>query len=72
MNDDIETLRVALPKEMARVRDKVLPSYLLAGPAASFAMAKIRQDLGAAANALAEGDLDKMIAAYKCLKETKP
>lgn len=65
-----ETLGDALPKEMARVRDHVLPHYIEIGPVGAFGAAMIRRDLDAAAKALAEGDVAAMIAAYQSLKET--
>lgn len=64
-----ETLGDALPKEMARVRDHVLPHYLAIGPAGAFGAAFIRQDLDAAARAMAEGDVVAMIRSYEKLKE---
>ena len=63
------TLGEALPQEMARVRDEVLPAYLEVGPPGMFAASCMRQDLDEAAKALAEGDLVKMIQVYQSLKE---
>lgn len=63
-----DTLGTALPREMARVRDEVMPAYLSIGPAGGFALAMMRQDLDRAAKAMAEGDLAAMISAYKALK----
>lgn len=65
----METLSDALPKEMARVRDVVMPAYQSIGPASSFALAFMRRDMDIAAKAMAEGDLPGMIAAYQALKE---
>lgn len=65
------TLGDDLPKEMARVRDEVMPAYadpLLKG-AGTFALQMMRRDLDRAARAMAEGDLPEMIAAYAALKE---
>ena len=62
------TLGEALPQEMARVRDEVLPAYLEVGPPGIFAVLCIRQDLDNAAKALAEGDLVEMIRIYQSLK----
>lgn len=67
---EIETLGDALPKEMARVRDQVLPAYIEVGPPGSFAVAMIRADLDAAARALAEGDTVEMLRLYQSLKDT--
>lgn len=66
-----ESLGHALPKEMARVRDEVLPHYVAIGPAGAFGAMMIRRDLDAAAQALASSDVVAMIAAYKALKETE-
>lgn len=66
-----DTLGDALPREMARVRDQVMPAYIEIGPMGAFALSFMRQDLDLAAKALAEGDILAMIAAYEALKEYK-
>jgi hypothetical protein len=66
-----ETLGDALPKEMARIRDVVMPVYRDIGPVGGFALAFMRQDLDAAARAMAEGDVVAMIGAYQKLKAYK-
>lgn len=63
-----ESLGTALPKEMARVRDEVMPPYIQIGPAGAIALAMMRADLDAAAKALAEGDIVEMIRRYESLK----
>lgn len=65
-----ESLGTALPAEMARVRDKVLPAYL-AIPTGILAATMMRHDLDRAAKALAEGDVAAMIEVYGALKEWK-
>lgn len=67
---DIEskTLGEALPLEMARVRDKVMPAYLYIGPAGAFALALMRADLDHAAKAMMEGDVVEMLRVYESLK----
>lgn len=65
----MSTLGEDLPKEMARVRDEVMPAYQEIGPAGAFALSFMRADLDAAAKAMAEGDLPAMIAAYRKLKD---
>lgn len=65
---DVTTLGEALPKEMARVRDEVMPAYIEIGPPGQFALAMMRASLDAAAKAMAEGDTVAMIAAYQDLK----
>lgn len=68
MPDKSMSLGEALPAEMARVRDRVMPLYVEAGPPGRFALAMMRASLDAAAKALAEGDVVKMIAVYEDLK----
>lgn len=65
----MSTLGEELPKEMARVRDEVMPAYLSIGPAGGFALAMIRADLDRAAKAMVEGDLPEMIRCLKSLRE---
>ncbi len=62
------TLGEALPQEMARIRDKVMPAYVECGPSGRFALAMMRASLDQAAKALAEGDVVAMVATYKDLK----
>lgn len=66
MSTKNESLGEALPREMARVRDEILPHYSIA--AGAFAAAMMRADLDLAAKAMAEGDLPGMIRAYKALR----
>lgn len=63
-----DTLGDALPREMARVRDEIMPAYLEIGPAGAFALASMRQDLDAAAKAMASGDVVAMLRAFDALK----
>lgn len=63
----VQTLGDALPREMARVRDEVLPVYL-SFASGLFAATLIRASLDAAAKALAEGDIVAMLRAYDSLK----
>jgi len=65
-----ETLGTALPAEIARVRDKVLPHYD-AIPEGIFAATMMRADLDRAARAMAEGDTVAMIEIYQSLKDWK-
>lgn len=67
-DESIETLGDALPKEMARVRDQVLPAYVEIGPPGAIAAYIMRASLDKAAQAMAEGDLVGMITAYNDLK----
>jgi hypothetical protein len=63
-----ESLGEALPKEMARIRDVMIPRYMEIGDAGKFALMFMRQNLDAATKALAEGDVIAMIRAYEELK----
>lgn len=67
-SDEVDTLGDALPREMARVRDEVMPAYLAVGQAGLFALAMMRADLDAAAKAMMEGDVVAMIRVYQSLK----
>lgn len=64
-----DTLGDALPREMARVRDELLPLYQSIGAPGMFAVAMMRADLDRAAKALAEGDVVAMLSVYQSLKE---
>ena len=66
-----DSLGTELPKEMARIRDVLMPQYLAIGSAGGFALAMMRRDLDLASKAMAEGDLVGMISAYKALKDYK-
>lgn len=63
-----ETLGEALPREMARVRDEVMPAYLAIGPAGAFALTMMRAALDDAAKAMVDGDVVAMLGAYERLK----
>jgi len=70
MSETPDTLGHALPREMTRVRDKVLPLYD-AEPMGFLAAGLMRQSLDAAARALAEGDVVAMIRCHEDLKGYK-
>lgn len=57
-----------LPKEMARVRDKVIPAYESIGPAGQLGIIMMKASLDNAAKSLAEGDIIEIIRAYEDLK----
>lgn len=63
------TLGDELPKQMARVRDELIPAYLECGVGGSFAVALMRADLDAAAKAMVEGDVVEMLRACQKLKD---
>jgi hypothetical protein len=63
-----DTLGEALPREMARVRDQVLPTYIAIGGPGFLAASMMRASLDAAAKAMADGDVVAMLRAYEDLK----
>jgi hypothetical protein len=63
-----ETLADALPKEMARVRDVLMPQYIAIGPPGAIALAMMRADLDRAAKAMMSGDVVEMLRVYESLK----
>ncbi len=65
----MSSLAEALPQEMARVRDELMPQYMAIGPAGAPALAMMRADLDRAAKALASGDVIAMLRVYESLKE---
>ena len=70
--EQVDTLGYALPREMARVRDEVLPAYLelqgTPGVIVEFAIHGIRQALDDAAKAMVAGDVVAMLRAYETLQ----
>jgi len=62
------TLGEALPMEMARVRDQVMPAYIAIGPPGAFALAMMRAELDAATKAIMEGDTVAMLRHYESLQ----
>ena len=67
-SEETRSLGTELPKEMARVRDEVMPEYAAIGPAGSIALAMMRAALDQAARAMVEGDVVAMLRAYEELK----
>ncbi len=65
------TLGDALPKEMARVRDEIMPMYVEIGQSGALALSFIRRDLDIAAKAMADGDVVAMMRSYLTLKGIK-
>lgn len=68
MSTESRSLVEALPLEMARVRDDVMPVYREIGAAGAMALTMMRMDLDAAAKAMAEGNVIGMMHAYESLK----
>jgi hypothetical protein len=67
----MSSLGTELPKEMARVRDELMPMYQSIGPAGTFALTMMRAELDRATKALAEGDVITMMRSYEALKGFK-
>lgn len=63
----MDTLGTELPKEMARVRDELLPIYDSI-PTGKLAATMMRSELDDATRALAEGDVVAMLRVYRRLK----
>lgn len=66
-----ESLSEALPREMARVRDEVMPIYEEIGPEGKVALFMMRNDLDRATKALVSGDVVAMIYIYRSLQSWK-
>lgn len=64
----VDTLGDALPREMARVRDEVLPVYVEIGAPGYLAATMMRNALDRATKAIMSGDIQSMLAAYEDLK----
>jgi len=61
-----------LPKEMARVRDELIPLYEgLPNNCGAIGATLLRAELDAAAKAMAEGDLVAMIQSYESLRDAE-
>lgn len=68
MSTESTSLAEALPREMARVRDELMPQYQAIGPAGAIALAMMRADLDRAAKAMVSGDVIEMLQVYESLK----
>lgn len=64
-----DTLGDALPREIARVRDEVMPAYQDIGPAGYFVIGAMQADIAHANDAIAAGDIVAMARAYARLTE---
>ncbi len=67
-NGKTMSLGTALPAEMTRVRDEIMPLYIEIGPPGAMALMLMRADLDTAAKAFAEQDTVTMIQIYEKLK----
>jgi hypothetical protein len=63
-----DTVGEALPREMTRVRDEVMPAYIEIGPPGAIALAMMRHDLDEAQRAMVEGDVVAMIRVLESLR----
>lgn len=68
MTTQSETLAEALPREMARVRDEVMPAYREIGVAGLPALHMMTLELDAATKAIMHGDTVAMLRHYESLK----
>jgi hypothetical protein len=68
MVSEVTTLGDELPRQIARVRDEVMPRYLEIGPAGAFALHMMRADLDRASRAMIGGDVVEMLRVYEALK----
>ncbi len=65
----METLAEALPKEIKRVKEELIPEYEAIGNAGLFALQFMRQYVTSAEKAILDGDTVAMIQWYQKLKE---
>lgn len=68
MADTNLSLGEALPLEIARVRDEIMPAYQEIGLAGMPALTMMRWDLDRATKAMMEGDVVAMVQVYQSLK----
>ena len=63
-----ETLGDALPKEIKRVRDELIPLYKSIGPSGMFGVTMMEKDIEIAERAILEGDTVTMLRCHESLK----
>ena len=68
MKNKVSVLAEALPLEIARVRDEVIPAYVSIGPSGLIAIVFMRDAVSAAEQAVASGDAVSMLRSYAELK----
>lgn len=68
--DNADSVGDDMPKQQARARD-VLGHYRAIGPPGAFGAAMIERDLREAEEAMASGDIVRIVRAYAALKEIK-
>ena len=66
-----ESLGESLHRMMAHIRNEVMPFYTSIGPGGSVAVAGMREYLGRAERALADGDPVAMLRFYRLLEGYK-
>lgn len=64
MSSQPTTLGDDLPKQMARVRDEIVPIYVEIGPSGAFALMMMRDMLDRADKAMIEGDIVAIVQLY--------
>lgn len=65
---EYKTLGTELPAEITRVRDQIMPNYILIGKSGEPALIMMRTAMDEAIKALAEGDMISMLEWYEQLK----
>ena len=64
----METLADKLRLEISRVRDRIMPAYIIIGDAGHFALTNMRFDMDIAIKALAEHDATQCIHSLHSLQ----
>jgi len=72
MDDTVITLGDALPAKIREINEVIIPAYqeiVAVAPMTALTVAMMRRDVNAAVEALASGDLVRMIQAYTNIKD---
>ena len=67
----MENIIDGIQQECNRVRDQLLPAYREIGPAGTFGILVLTKAIEEGEAAIASGDIVRMIAAYKELKDSQ-
>lgn len=68
MKDEPETLAEALPAQIERVQNEVMPAYIAIGNPGMIALCMMRESIRAAHRAMMKSDPVAMIRAYEYLR----
>ena len=71
LTGDYKSLGEALPAEIRRVREEIIPLYEEIGPSGKFAILMMNEILKRADAAVAEQDISKMIVSWSEVKDIK-